>query len=145
MVIYTDLITTKALSIDAKVDNGGIMSLPPVSTGTISGTVFMPKGEFAPKGGIRVPVFASTIEAGGKSVKTVVTIPEGSSSVRYSLVVNTNYRYRVWYDLNEGTTYGYDQWGVYTSDGMKEYIKLGLLLDVKGDIGNINLTLYYKK
>lgn len=52
---------------------------------TISGTVYLPDGEVAPKGGIYVYLYAETY--GNKQYNHNITIPEGSNSAEYSIKV----------------------------------------------------------
>ena len=145
LVLYSSSMIERAVSIDVKLGDTDKISLPELRQNTISGIISLPKDEVAPPGGISVPIFASTIEAGGAVVKTKVTIPENSNSIKYSFTVNSNYRYRVWYAFNKEETYGYYKCGAYRPQGIVEYIKMGTLIDVNKDVNNINLSLYYEE
>ena len=145
LVLYSSSMIARAVSIDVKLGDTDKISLPELRQNTISGIISLPKDEVAPSGGINVSIFTSTIEVGGAVIKTKATIPENGNSIKYSLIVNSNYRYRICYNLDKDKTYKYAGFGAYTPQGIVEYIKKGTLIDVNKDVNNINLTLYYKQ
>lgn len=142
VVIYAAKTMGVSKLIDIKIQDQFEQSQIALSTKTIFGTLSLPKGKVAPKGGLPVAVLASTLELGAFPIATKLVIPEGENSVPYTLKLNSPLRYRIWYDLQMSGSFEYKNWGVYTPTGMIEYIKKGTLLDIQSDALEINLQIF---
>ncbi len=140
-VIYGAKTMAVAKSIDVIIDEHFTQTHPYFSAKTISGILSLPKGKFAPEGGLAVNIFASTLEIGASPIKLNIMIPEGENSVRYALTLNSKFRYRVWYALQNADSLGYSAIGVYTPTGTIEYIKKSMLLDIRKDMTDINIQI----
>lgn len=140
-VIYGAKTMAIAKSIDVIIDERFMQTHPYISAKTISGILSLPKGKFAPEGGLPVNIFASTLEIGALPIKLNIMIPQGENSVRYALTLNSQFRYRIWYDLQNADSLGYNGLGVYTPTGTIEYIKKGMLLDIQKDMTDINIQI----
>lgn len=141
-VIYGAKKMAVAKSIDVIIDEHFTQTHPYFSAKTISGILSLPKGKLAPEGGLPVNIFASTLEIGAPPIKLNTLIPEGENDVQYTLTLNSQFRYRIWYNLQTADSLGYRTLGVYTPAGTIEYIKKGTLLDIRKDMTDINIQIH---
>jgi len=111
-----------------------------ISKNHISGSVSLPDGAIAPKGGIKVSVHA---EGPGGSGSANVTIPEGQSGAGYVLIVPPGTQYKLYYSMAPNNMYVSS--GYLSSEGTVLDSKKAELFDVKGDVDNKNIVLIPKR
>jgi len=126
---------TLATLVDVSSNNKEGININLISKKKISGTVSLPKS-VAPKNGVTVTLNA--VSGSDKSTETV-TIPEGTSSVEYSLYVPEGTGYKVYYTT---TNEAYFSTGYYNNSGTVKDEKAATLIDtVSKDSENINVEL----
>ena len=121
----------------------------------ISGTVSLPQGKVAPADGLEIYIYAYEPVENGEHSGEHVTIPEGESTIPYTLTVvdNPQKEWIINY-VGDGSfgRKGYKHWGYYSSTGTEfnpdadyiqplEYVDLMLHLPGGQNHSNINLTL----
>lgn len=144
LVLYPPFENELAKAIEMIVDKGGAWGFQAVTGSAITGQLSLPINHVAPEGGLKVMIFAETLEAGSKPVKTIVIVPEGKSSVAYKIPISSTLRHRVWYELAEPDKGSYSRWGTAGILEMVEYIKKGQLFDTRQKNVQVNLKLIPK-
>lgn len=116
------------------------VNLALISTKAIAGTLSLPNGDAAPKGGIDISIYATNNDS--MLYSTNVTIPEGKASVDYVIGVPKDKDYKVSYVLKND--YGYIKNCYYAGGGMSTANKAALKpVDVidENTKDNIDMTL----
>ncbi|RXE59077.1 Ig-like domain-containing protein [Acetivibrio mesophilus] len=128
-----------AKGVNVRKENASGINITLIAKKTVSGKVSLPFGT-APKGGLTVTVYA---ENNTDKIISYVTIPEGQSSMDYSLSVPVGKGYRIGYEMsikNDFVPWGY--YGIYGTAYMPANAHL---MNVSNDISGIDLSLIAKK
>lgn len=103
----------------------------------ITGNFRFPKG-VAPAGGFKANLVASN---GTDLVRKSVTIPQGYSSISYTLYVPEGKNYTVWYEATDRSVMPV---GYYTDGGMTVDKSKAKLIDASTDVSSINIDVIPK-
>lgn len=128
-----------AKGVNVRKENAGGINLTLIAKKTVSGKISLPYGT-APKGGLTVTVYA---ENNTDKQVSYVTIPEGKSSMDYSLSVPVGKGYRVGYEMSIKNDFV--PWGYYGTYGTVFMPDNAYLMDVSTDIDGVDLSLIVKK
>lgn len=119
--------------------NDTIVNIPVLFAKTISGTISLPQGRAAPKGGLAVEVFAQT---GKKTFGAYVIIPEGCSTTAYLIALPSDVikeKICVGYAIINNTTY---RIGYFDANGTTTVKKKADPLDISVEnVGEIDMVL----
>jgi len=97
---------------------------------TISGTISLPEGNFAPIGGMKLQAYA-TPEGGGQNYYTDVFIPANGTTVNYTIDVLPDVSYRIRYSINYGNSENNYIWrGYYSAVGTTDIYDDADVIDV---------------
>lgn len=107
----------------------------------ISGNVLMPSG-VAPAGGVKLTLYASHAEDTQNNTTLSVTIPEGFSSVPYTIYVPAGDKYQLYYKLSDSR---FIDTGYYNVSGTKEDKASATLINAYNDVPGINIALIAKR
>lgn len=140
--VGTSIDAGSAALLDASNDDLRNINLTLILNNVISGTVSLPSG-VAPKGGMSLEIIASN---SNYDESKYISIPEGSSTVAYSVYVAPGSKYSVWYANvwypNSWNEHVYAYKGYYSTAGTVRDSNSASYIDVIcGSQDNINLTL----
>ncbi len=136
----TVLAKDEASTFNVAKENISGLNIQMIAKRIISGTVSLPNGDLAPSGGISVKVFTG-------SYSTNVTIPQGESSVAYTLRTSPNKSdsgYIVQYTLSSSSKYALN--GYYSTETTVAGSQTASPVDVSSsDASNIDMTIIDKR